>query len=64
MTILRSMDDVPLKYIFNNVIKKKEILNEMENTAGKDNNYKFEKLGMKERKFFQNKFDILNPPNI
>jgi hypothetical protein len=64
MSILRTMDDVPFKYVLDNNDKNDPILNKMENKDLDDTDSQFEKYRMKERSFLQNNFDILNPPNL
>lgn len=63
MSILRTMDDVPFKYVLDNN-NKNNPMKKMENKDLDDPDSQFEKYRMKERSFLQNNFDILNPPNL
>jgi len=58
------MDDVPFKYLMNNLDTNEAILNIIESKDVFDYNNKFENYNFNQRSFLQNNFDILNPPNF
>jgi hypothetical protein len=63
MSILRTMDDIPFKYVLDNN-KNDPILNKMESKDLDHTDSQFKKYRMRERSFLQDNFDILNPPNL